>query len=39
MLAEAGVQLGDIEVATDEVPEGAMIEDGQVVNNEATDNA
>lgn len=48
VLAEAGVQVGDVGVATDEVPEGAMIEEtptlptdteGEVVNNDATDNA
>lgn len=37
VLVEAGVQVGDVGVATDEVPEGAMIE--EVVNNDTTDNA
>lgn len=48
VLAEAGVQVGDVGVATDEVPEGAMTGeestlpadvDGAVVNNETPDNA
>lgn len=39
VLAEAGVQVGDVGVATNDVPEGAMIEDVPVVDNTATDNA
>lgn len=49
VLAEAGVQVGDVGVATDEVPEGVMLEEttvglptdaeGAVVDNTTTDNA
>jgi len=46
VLADAGVQVGDVGVATNNVPEGAMVEgglptdtDGAVVDNQTPDNA